>query len=53
MIHIARSSAAIDFIKNICYNLYIKQREKYIAEAIVCVILIGALIGGFILLFKN
>ena len=27
MIHITRSSAAIDFIKNICYNLYIKQKE--------------------------
>mgnify|MGYP003302636668 CR=1 FL=1 len=28
MILIARSSALIDFIKNICYNLYIKQKEK-------------------------
>ena len=28
MKYIARSSALIDFIKNICYNLYIKQKEE-------------------------
>ena len=34
MIHIARSSALIDFIKNICYNLYIKQKIKKLGTSI-------------------
>lgn len=34
MIHIARLSALIDFIKNICYNLYIKQKIKKLGTSI-------------------